>query len=109
MNIFYLLQKEYYEKRKNFFIYAVGGLGVMTGISIISMFTNAYVHGEAQALQDFYSPFFGIGLFLLGLIFTSTAFSEAYSRTAQHQWLMLPASILSRTHTLLPCTSFFCN
>lgn len=88
-NLVYILQKEYFEKRKTMSMYALGGLGAMLVMSIFGINTNNVVGGSAA---DFYGPFFGLGLFLLGFIFTSTAFSDAHKRTTQHEWLMLPAS-----------------
>ncbi len=87
-NIFYLLQKQFYEDRKGLIIYAA----VIFGILLLPSLARASANSIPNSMIDpAYKNLFRNFLFLGGFIMTSLSFSETmHSKVKQHTWLMLP-------------------
>lgn len=88
MTFLHLLRKEYYERGKTILTYTAAYVVGVIGIRLL--FVQPGFQGE------FYQVALGLGLFLFGLIFASTSFSETHQLAKKHTWLMLPATVTEK-------------
>lgn len=100
-NVFNLRRMQYYLQKHatdHLRFYLMGALaifGLSTTIGIVALYT----HNRFTEVSNF-MPFYYIGLFLGGLLFTSRAFNELASKEKGIDYLMLPASQFEKFLTL---------
>jgi hypothetical protein len=100
-NVFNLRRMQYYLQKHatdNLRFYLMGSIaifGLSTAIGVIAVFT----HNRFSEVSNF-MPFYYIGLFLGGLLFTSRSFNELGSKEKGLDFLMLPASQFEKFITL---------
>lgn len=92
MKLLNVIRKELIERKKNLFIYAL----TIVLILLLQEFADAFIRravGNVIRNETTYLNNYSIFLFLGGFITTSVMFAQdMFSRTGQHNWLMLPAS-----------------
>lgn len=96
MIFLHVIKKELLEKKRLLCIYAAA----VTLILLIQELFDAFIAWQTQFVlpaAENYSGSFSLFLFFGGLILTSTIFAQdLFSKTAQHNYLMLPASQLEK-------------